>query len=278
MLASVTGIDMLELQVISGTERHGGFVRIPTSPSGPTSTVASVAATSLAKGECKDFTGPKPVTIDCKTLRPDAPPEQPPKADTGWPPDRPPRGQWISGLTLASAGGAGLAASYGLLIARRGAGDDWVNQFNVNDTTNQVKWTNFGNAIGVTAIAGGALSTAGMPLVLPYRPKTPWWAWLSGGLGLGAATVAIVSGVTADKAPEGSSNCQLVVNEEVAKTCVDRERATDRAIVLGLTAAPLLTIPLVYLLRKDEKKHGTRVTPGVLVGRNGGALSFHGEF
>jgi len=277
VLASIQSIDTMELRVVSGTERRGGIARIPTTPSGPTARVASAAAVALANGECKDFTGPKPVTIDCKTARAGAPAEAP-KTASGWPADRPPRGQWISGLSLVSAGGASLLASYGVLIWRRGAGNDWVNEFDPNDTANQVKWTNLGSGIAVTALAGGALTVTAMPLLLPYRSKTPWWAWLSGGLGVGAAVVAIVSGVTADGAPDGSSNCQLVTSVGVAQTCVDRKRSTDRAIVLGVTAAPLLTIPLVYLFRKDEKKHGASFTPGVVVNRNGGSLSVRGEF
>ena len=168
--------------------------------------------------------------------------------------------------------------SYGLLIARRGAGDDWVNQFNANDTTNQVRWASLGNALGPTSVVGGALTTAAMPMLLPYRAKTPWWAWLSGGLGVAATVVSIVSGATADATPAGSSNCQLVTNVGVAQTCVDRKRSIDRAVVLGMTAAPLLTIPLVYIFRKDEKKHGVTVSPSIVAGRSGGSMSLSGEF
>ena len=72
VLASVPSTDMMELQIVSGTERRTGRVRIPTTPSGPTAGVASAAAAALANGECTDFTGPKPVAIDCKTARAEA--------------------------------------------------------------------------------------------------------------------------------------------------------------------------------------------------------------
>jgi len=279
VLASSPSIDMLELQVVSGTERHKGFARIPTTANGPTAKVAAEAAASLARGECKDFTGPKPVTIACKGARiGTAAPSD--RDSAGWPGNRPPRGQWIAGLALGSAGGATLFVSYGLLIARRGSGDDFKNQdpFNPNDTTLQLKWTNLGNAVGIMALAGGALSVTAMPLVLPYKSKTPWWAWLSGGLGVGAAVVSIVSGVTAKKAPAGTSDCQLILDAAQASDCVDRDRSIDRAIVLAATAAPLLTIPLVYLFRKDEKKRDATIVPNIMVARSGATFRVGGEF
>ena len=282
VLATVPSTDMMELQVVSGTERRTGRVRIPTTQSGPTPSVASAAAAALANGECTDFTGPKPVAIECKTARAEAPkaPRTTKEKDTpsGWPADRPPRGQWISGLTLVSAGGASLLAGYGLLIARRGAGDTLVEQFDPNDQTNQLKWTNLGNAIPIMGIAGGVLTVTAMPLVLPYRSKTPWWAWLSGGLGVGAAVGAIVSGVTAEGVPDGSNNCELLVSQPNAQACVNRGRSINRAVMLGTTAAPLLTMPLVYLFRKDEKKHVSGLTPNLVAGRNGGYVSVGGAF
>lgn len=279
VLASVPSTDMMELEVVSGTERRAGRVRIPTSQSGPTPQVASAAAGALANGECTDFTGPKPVAIECKVARSEAAKTSKQKdRPAAGPANRPPRGQWISGLTLVSAGGASLVVGYGLLIARRGAGDTLVSEFSPNDQTNQVKWANLGNAIIPMGAAGGALTVAALPLVLPYRSKTPWWAWLSGGLGVGAAVGAIVSGVTADSAPAGSSKCQLLTSADNAQTCVDRGRSISRAIMLGTTAAPLLTMPLVYLLRKDEKKHVSGLTPNLVAGRNGGYLSLGGAF
>lgn len=285
VLATVPSTDIMELQLVGGTERRTGRVRIPTTLSGPTAEIASASAAALANGECTDFTGPKPVAIDCKTAQaasPKAPRATKQKdAPTDWPADRPPRGQWIAGLTLVSVGGATLLTGYGLLIARRGAGDSLLADFNPNldDTRNdQLKWTNLGNALPLFGAAGGALTVAAMPLVLPYRSKTPWWAWLSGGLGVGAAVGAIVSGVTAEAAPADSNNCQRLLVPESAQSCVDRDRSIDRAIMLATTAAPLLTMPLVYLFRKGEKKHVSGLTPNLAIGLNGGYVSVGGAF
>lgn len=57
-----------------------------------------------------------------------------------------------------------------------------------------------------------------------------------------------------------------------------RERDIDLAIVLASTAAPLLTVPLVYLLRRDRARPDTAWTPGIAVSRQGGTISVRGVF
>ena len=117
-----------------------------------------------------------------------------------------------------------------------------------------------------------------MPLFLPYRSKTPWWAWLSGGSWLGAAIGSIVSGVTAGSAPASNSTCEKqFLSAAEAQTCAHRGRSVDRAIVLGATAAPLLTIPLVYLFRTDKRKPRASVIPSLGFGPTGGSLAFRGD-
>jgi hypothetical protein len=96
---------------------------------------------------------------------------------------------------------------------------------------------------------------------------------------LGAAIGSIVSGVTAGSAPAGNSTCEKqFLSAAEAQTCVDRGRSVDRAIVLGATAAPLLTIPLVYLFRTDKKKPRASVIPSLGFGPTGGSLAFRGRF
>lgn len=267
VVASLPATHTLELEVVD-RERPDRVLlaRIPMTPTGPSAEAAAGAAVALTNDQCRDFTGPKPVAIEC--------PGEPPPA-------RPPRAQWVSGLTLVSVGGASLLASYGLVIFRRSTGNVVIDQVQANpgDFTNQQKWLDIGTGIVVSAATGGALTVAAMPLFLPYKSKTPWWAWLSGGLGLGAAVGSIVSGATAESAPAGNSNCETqFLSAAEAQTCVDRGRSVDRAIVLGATAAPLLTMPLVYLFRRDEKKLRASVTPSITFGPTGGSLTFRGRF
>jgi hypothetical protein len=184
-------------------------------------------------------------------------------------------------LTLIGVGGASLLASYGMVLWRRDTGNVVVEQVAINpdSTTNQSKWLDLRTGIVLTAATGGALTTAAMPLFLPYRSKTPWWGWLSGGLGVGLAVGSIVSGVTAESAPDRNPNCGTEFGTvDEAQTCVNRGRSVDRAIVLGATAAPLLTIPLVYLLRRDAKKPRSEVTPSIALGAEGGSITFRGRF
>ena len=138
----------------------------------------------------------------------------------------------------------------------------------------QAKWLDLETPVIVTASVGGGLLVAAMPMVLPVHSKTPWWAWLNGGLGVAAAVGSIVSAATA--APKPAESCEF--NGQDPTACVNRKRDTDRAILLGATAAPLLTMPLVYLLRRGDKKRKAEVQPRVLVSRQGGTVGVTGSF
>ena len=278
VLASVPSIDTMELEAVSGSERRSGLVRIPTSPSGPTPDVAAAAAVALINGECKDFTGPKPVTISCKTKRVD-PPLVPPgeEAATGWQANRPPRGQWIAGVTLASIGSASLLTGYGLFIVRNGT------ESGAQGTELQ-KWINLRYGMIGSSMGGSAGLIAAMPLALPDRSSTPWWAWMSGGFGIGFLVASIATAVTAEstRSQAGAVACAAgsdpLVGGILTDECKKRGRQTDLAILFGATSAPLLTMPLVYLFRKDEKKRGVTLTPNLAFGPSGGWVRIEGTF
>ena len=271
IVASLVSPGVLQLQMAAGTQGAAALVRIATSTTGPTDSAVDESIAALLTAECADFTGDEPVAIDCRSGRPVAQTSRG-ATDAKSRPLRPPRGQFVSGVALASAGTASLLAGYGLLITRRSAGEDWLND--PNSLSAQDKWLKLGTGVIATGAAGGGLLVAAMPLVLPYKAKTPWWAWLSGGLGVGAAVGSIVSGVTADPKPPVS--CTL--NGPDPTACVIRGRDIDRAILLGATAAPLLTMPLVYLLRKSDKKRQADLEPSVVVGRQGGVFAIRGTF
>jgi len=72
-----------------------------------------------------------------------------------------------------------------------------------------------------------------MPLALPKRAKTPWWAWLSGGLGVGLAAFSVPYGVTAE--PKPSTSCSdLRITSPGAQTCVRRGEQTSVAVLTGV--------------------------------------------
>jgi len=265
--------DIVELRVVSTTRVETTVVRIPMTAEGPAESVLPDAVSALLAGRCVSLTGDEGVELDCVTGEPmRVSSSRKPAVEKTRSPVRPPRGQYLAGVTLASAGAASMLAAYGLVIARRSAGDDWLDSPNNIDP--QSKWLSLGTGLLVTGSAGAALLVAGMPLALPYRPKTPWWAWMSGGLGVAATAGMIASVVTASPKPPQSCS----VSGPDPGPCVARHRDTDRAFILGMTAAPLLTMPLVYLLRSNEKRLRTELAPTLVAGRGGGVVGVGGTF
>ncbi|MGB5694407.1 MAG: hypothetical protein WBM46_02030, partial [Polyangiales bacterium] len=188
---------------------------------------------------------------------------------------RRPRGQFIAGLTLVGVGLAGIATGYALLLPRSDAAVKWVNEIDTGgqDASAQQKWFDLRGAIIATGAVGSVALIAAMPLALPKRQKAPWWAWVSGGVGLGLAGFSIAWGVTAEAEPSTSCSAQVLDSVEV-RSCVNRGLHTSVALLTGLTSAPLITMPLVYLFRPSR----ARLEPQVVVGRSGAHLALRGRF
>lgn len=272
VVASMPNAETLELRLVSPTQLESTLVRVETASTGPTRSLADGVSALLAR-RCTDLTGDEAVAIDCYSGEPvEGRVDEATVADTKRPSRRRPRGQFVSGLTLVSLGSASLLSTYGVLIARKRAGDDWIDE--PNSLGSQDQWLRLGTGLIATGAGGAGLAVAGMPLLLPERRRTPWWAWLSGGLGLVATAGAIASAATA--APKPDRSC--AINGPDPTPCVDRERDTDRAFVLGMTAAPLLTVPLVYLLRRGGNEPRTAVQPALAAGREGALVSVRGAF
>jgi|GEM_PF-3419901 len=173
-------------------------------------------------------------------------------------------------------GGVLFTAGYVLLGPRARASEDWVGALDAGGqgaASSQQRWFNMGVGIMATSSSGAAALVAAMPLALPNRVKTPWWAWLSGGLGVGFAAFSIAYGVTAEPGPD-TSCASLVPDSDDARACVKHAEQVSLSVLTGVTAAPLLTIPFVYLLRRT----GANIAPGVEVSRAGGYVSFGGIF
>lgn len=268
VIASLVAADSLQLEVELATQTESSFVRLPLSQAASDQDLMNRAVESLLAGRCADFSEGILQEIDCRTGELIAPPSV-----EGTVSKRvAPRGLFVAGVTAASVGTASLAAGWSLFFARRSVGNDWVSD--ANNLSVQARWLDLGKALAITGPVGGGLLVASMPMVLPIHAKTPWWAWLNGGLGVAAAVGSIVSGVTA--APKPPESCE--VNGQDPTACVDRGRDVNRAVLLGATAAPLLTMPLVYLLRRDERKPRVDVEPRALVGRRGGFVGVTGSF
>lgn len=238
------------------------FALISTTASGPNREDVDLAVKAVLRRKCVDLTGARPVKLPC-CLGP----------------------KFWTGIALASLGTASLASAYGLHVRRGNVGDGFVRDvqaWEMDPTSplplrNQEHWRNLRTPLVVTGAAGAAALVAAMPLVLPpsrrKATKTPWWAWLSGGIGVAALTASIVSTATLDPGVRDPS-LRCVDTAAQARQCVDRDQQADRAILLGVTAAPLLTMPLVYLLQPKRAS----VTADVSIGQDGGRVLLQGRF
>jgi hypothetical protein len=264
----------LDLVEVDGTDASlpGARALVSAGADGPLESDLRAAARALVDRRCMNFTSATPAALPCRDGAPAA-------AVSGfadrWPADRRPRGQFIAGLTLVGVGVASLTTGYALLAPRRDAALGWVNQVDTGgeDTSSQQKWLGLNRATVATGSVGAAALVAAMPLALPERNKTPWWAWVSGGVGLGLAAFSIAWGVTAEAAPSTSCSSQVLDSVEV-RSCINRGKRTSVAVLTGLTSAPLITMPLVYLLRPSR----AQLEPRVAVGRSGAHLALRGRF
>lgn len=277
VLLSMPSADTMQLKRVEvATEESSGpaaLAHVLIGRSGPSKSDLSAAARALTAGECTDFTASKPVALPCG--REEAIVAVASATTSDGPRGRRPRGQFIAGITLASVGIAGLATGYALLIPRSSAAEDWFLSVDGGSEGRaaQQKWFDLRGGIIASASVGSAALVTAMPLALPNRDKTPWWAWVSGGVGLGLAGFSIAWGVTAEAEP--SSSCSApTLDTTVTRACVKRGEQTSIALLTGLTAAPLITMPLVYLFRPSRAK----LEPSVQVGRSGGYLGLSGRF
>lgn len=280
VVASETGADALLLERMERVEEGSRVVAtaaIPSGADGPSDADWRRAAETLIASRCTDFTGSSPVTRPC----PGAEPVAAAPADD-WPEGRRPRGQFIAGLSLVGFGIASLGTGYALLIPRRNAGVDWVAGVEADieaggstgsATSSQQRWFDLGTGILISASAGSAALITAMPLALPERDKTPWWGWVAGAGGLGLAAFSIAWGVTAEAEPGVGCETAELTSEQV-RACFDRGEQVSLAVLTGLTAAPLLTMPMVYWFRPSRAK----LEPQVQVGPGRAYFGLRGRF
>ena len=274
VLLSMRAADSMHLERVDATSdespRPSAVARVSIGRSGPSKADLDAAARTLIAGECTDFTSSKPVALPCGRDEPNRT-----ATPSDWPAGRRPRGQFISGLTLVGLGIAGLATGYALYLPRHNTGVDWVAGVDANQSDRRVqqKWFDLGTGIIVSASVGSAALVTAMPLALPEREKAPWWGWLAGAGGLGLAAFSVAYGVTADAEPDGGCSSQQLSSADV-RACFNRGEQVSIALLTGLTAAPLIAMPLVYLLRPSKAK----LEPRVEVGRSGAYLGLSGRF
>ena len=260
-------------------------VWLPIIQGGLTAEDVERAVEALLEGRSVDFTGPQPITkpswydeAQARLASADEAPGAEEKTQRG--PDVAPKmihltrpqGQRIAGWTLVGLGAAGIGTSLGLHLRRGTLGDDLIAE--PADLQRARDWRDLRIGVWVGAGVGGAALVAALPLVLPDAlvrgdggPKVPWWSWLSGGAGLGLTAYAIYEAATLTSCPE-----PFIGNEERVRACVDRGQEAGRLSLALAGAAPLLTVPLVYLLRPR------RIQPSVSMTADRAMIQVSGSF
>lgn len=227
------------------------------------------ALAALFEGRSVDFTGPHPiaraswhdevpssaaavaVVVEADSKRKSSVPR--------------PRNQRIAGWSLFGVGVASIGASVGLHVWRGELGDRFIETpANLNAAQ---QWNDVRIGVWTTAAFGGVATSAAMPLLLPDYERTPWWGWALGAFGLGLTGYAIYEGVTMTSCPE-----PYIADQAAVRSCVARGQEAGRVALALAGAAPLLTIPLVYLFRP------LRAEPSVSVAGQGAMVKVRKVF
>ncbi len=229
-------------------------------------------ADALLEGRSVDFTGPHPIAR--ASWRADlaagievgeataAVVEAKPKRARGV---SRPRDQRIAGWSLLGVGAASIGTSVGLHLWRGELGDRFTASPGSLGAAQQ--WNNARIGVWATAAFGGAATSAAMPLILPNHQRTPWWGWALGAAGLGLTGYAIYEAVTMTGCPD-----PYIGDEAAVRSCVARGQEAGRLSLALAGAAPLLSIPLVYVFRP------LRVEPSVSVTRQGARIQVRKVF
>lgn len=237
-------------------------VWIPAGAGAPDTDDVGRALDALLAGRSIDFTGAHPLARASWQAKP--PEATPPPPSRASPPavaveeresSPRPREQRIAGWTLFGLGVASVGASIGLHVWRGELGERFVRS--PASLSDAERWNDVRIAVWTTAAFGGAAVSASMPLLLPDRRRTPWWGWALGALGLGLTGYAIYEGVTMTGCPE-----PFIADDAAVRACVERGQAAGRLSLALAGAAPLLTVPLVYLIRPLRAEPSVSVSTG----------------
>jgi hypothetical protein len=222
------------------------------------------AIDALLEGRSVDFVGPHPiarpswraepaasVTVGALTASAaEAPSDVEPEGRRATPR---PRNQRIAGWSLLGLGAASVGASVGLHVWRSNLGDRFIGMpANLNAAQ---RWNDTRIGVWTMAAFGGASASAAMPLLLPNDERTPWWGWALGAAGLGLTGYALYEAFTLSGCPE-----PYIAEEAAVRSCVARGQEAGRLSLALAGAAPLLTVPLVYLFRPLRAQPSVSVT------------------
>jgi len=181
--------------------------------------------------------------------------------------DGAPRGARLGvGVVLAALGASGLVGGWASFGVSRGELAR-LRSVSSDDADFAARAAAFDEATTLTyalGVPGGALLTAAVPLLLPEREGVPWWSWGLGGLGV--AGVAVGGWALAQEGTVDGTN---------ADGSLRLRRTASLGVTLGMSALPLLAVPLTHAIRAltddDAAQAEVAVASGSVALRVGGA-------
>lgn len=182
----------------------------------------------------------------------------------------------LAGYSLLGASGVAFAVA-GAYLAHLGTN---IEQFEVAEP-NDIDFQERRDAMDATRLmatlfsaGGGALGSVGTALLLRGAHSTPLWAWLTGAAGLGALGGGLALMFTAPSCDGGAAP-----NPSQRADCGSRARTFNLGVGLASLGAPLLTIPLTYLLKSPTNgtEAQTNANFRLRVDATGATLSLEGH-
>jgi hypothetical protein len=155
--------------------------------------------------------------------------------------DGTPRGaRLVAGVALGVIGAGGLAGGWVFYGVSR-ADLARLRAAFAGDPDFDARASAFDDATLLTyalGVPGGVLLTAAVPLLLPASEGVPWWSWSLGALGV--AGVAVGGWALAQEGTADGVN---------ADGSIRLRRTASLGVMLGLSALPLLAVPLTHGIR-----------------------------
>jgi hypothetical protein len=172
-------------------------------------------------------------------------------------------GARIAGGVITGVGLVGLGIGWGFFGDLMGRIDAFRSDSPIAPgfLTRQAAMDDAETAVYATGILAGVVTTVGLPLLLPEESGTPWWSWVIGAVGLGASATGVA----------------LLAMDH---GCLDQACTRDEpmgalgGLLLG-HGVPLLSVPLIYLLR--EATGSSSVTAQASATAHGAHLTIGGS-
>lgn len=135
-------------------------------------------------------------------------------------------------------------------------------------------WTSWELPMMALGWAGGALVTAALPFVMSDamsfgEASMPWWSWVIGGVGLATVGAGVAIALTAP-------TCGVA--DRPTDACVQGTALADVGSTVASLGVPLLSVPIVYLIRDAIGGGAAPVTPSATVSATGASLSLGGTW